>query len=212
MSKTDAGLAAATFIALAGGWWLMDDWIAIQGWTVWTGGKWGIPASGWRMLGQAWPVALAGAVLGATLAATALWPALVHAGAGRSRAETALAGQQAGLERQRLALEQKRQAIEREQTDAQARLETQQCELNLAHARRLAETEAGRTKAQATEINARIAAEEEARQARAETAEAKARADMLQKRLESEEKRRKNAVAASTRLRLKHRPERPRTA
>ena len=203
MSKTDAALTGVTLLALAGtGWWLMDGWIVGQGWAAWTGtgNKWAITATGWRLFGQAWPVALAGAVLGVAT----LWPVL--AWIARHRAEADLAGRRGDIERQSQALDRKQQAIEQDKRESQARLDASRLELNDIHTRRLAEIEAGAAKARTAQKNALARATEEAEQARAEANEDRARADMLQKRLESEEKRRKNAVAASTRLRLKHRP------
>jgi hypothetical protein len=111
MSKTDAALAA-TLIALAGGWWFMDGWIAAQG---------------WRLFGQAWPVALIGAVLGVAT----LWPAL--AWIARHRAEADLAGRRDDIERQRQALHRKQQAIEQDKRESQARLDASRLELNDIH-------------------------------------------------------------------------------
>ena len=57
MSKTDTALTGAILLALVGGgWWLMDGWIAYQGWATWNGQKWAVVAAGWPMAVQAWPL------------------------------------------------------------------------------------------------------------------------------------------------------------
>ena len=181
MSKTDAALAA-TLIALAGGgWWFMDGWIAAQSWAAWTGNKWVITATGWRLFGQAWPVALAGAVS----SVATLWPVL--AWIARHRAEADLARRRGDIERQRQALDRKQQAIEQDKRESQARLDASRLELNDIHTRRLAEIESGAAKARTDQENALAEATEKARLA-------EVRADMAEKQLERAEKGRKNAA------------------
>jgi len=189
MSKTDAALCA-TFLALVGGWWLMDGWIAAQGWVAWTGNKWAITATGWRLFGQAWPVALTGAVLGLAT----LWPVL--AWATHRRAEADLARRRGDIERQRQALHRKQQAIEQDKRESQARLDASRLDLNDIHTRRLAEIEAGAAKARITQENALAKATEKVRLA-------EARADMAEKQLEKAERGRKNAAWVAARLKNK---------
>lgn len=176
---------------LAGaGLWLMDGWIANQGWAAWDGRKWAVAAAGWPLVVQAWPVGLASA----TLALAALWPLLAQAA--RRQAEAGLAGRLAELERQSQGLERKRQAIEQDKRESQARLDASRQELSDMHTRRLAEIEAGAAKARTAQENALARAVAEAAQARAEAAEAKAR-------LETAERGRKNAAWVAARLKNK---------
>ena len=190
MSKTDAALAV-TLIALAGGgWWFMDGWIAAQSWAAWTGNQWAITATGWQLFGQAWPVALAGAVLGVAT----LWPVL--AWITHYRAEAGLARRRGDIERQSQALDRKQQAIEQDKRESQARLDASRLELNDIHTRRLAEIEAGAAKARTAQENALARATEKVRLA-------EARADMAEKQLEKAERGRKNAAWVAARLKNK---------
>ena len=193
MSKTDAALVGATLLALAGsGWWLMDGWIAAQGWAAWTGtgNQWAITATGWRLFGQAWPVALAGTVLGVTV----LWPVL--AWATHRRAEADLAGRRGDIERQSQALNRKQQAMEQDKRESQSRLDALRQELSNIHARRMAEIEAGSAKARTAQENALA-------EATGKTRLAEARADMAEKQLEKAERGRKNAAWVAARLKNK---------
>jgi chromosome segregation ATPase len=129
----------------------------------------------------------------------------ILAWAARRRAEAALAGRLADIERQGQALERRRQAIERSQQDAQAGLDALRQDLDAAHAQDLDELEDRMTGVQIALENALVEAQEEARQARAEAAGGKAR-------LETAERGRKNATWAAARMKSKIAQNRPEAA
>jgi len=184
-------LALAALLALASaGLWLMDGWIARQGWAAWDGRKWAVAAEGWPLVVQAWPVAMAAS----TALLVALWPIL--AWSARRQAEADLAGRMAVLDQRGQAIEQGRQALERDRQEAQARLDARRQELDAIHTRKLAEAENRILDVQTAFGTALAEATEEANQARAEVAEAKAQ-------LETAERGRKNAAWVAARLKNK---------
>ncbi len=169
-------ISALVALVLAGvGLWWLDGIMARQAWAVWTGKTWGLAAQDWALLRYAWPIALAGSLVGAVCTWWGLqWLASRTAAADYHQRRKQLAQAKQHLDNDHVNLQSKRQELEQ------------------VHYSRLADVKHQEQAARAAEQRAA----DEIEQARAEVAR-------MQKRLHSAERRRQNATAAAGRMRRK---------
>ncbi len=172
-------LIAALMVAIGALWKYLDGVLAVSGWTVWNGAEWGQVTNGWRLLVVAWPVALAGLLVGGLVLLLLVGYAYRFAHDADTRAELERAAQAAK------AAEKRAQTAEQRAREALA-----------AEWQRLRETQA------AVELR-RAEAEQMVANARQIASAATERAAIAERDMARLEKRSKNHKAAFTRLRAK---------